>query len=84
MQDAKDKNIALALYNKHYKDNFAKKPSPGKTAKRQKVVKDTKCLIRAFAITNQLSDLEQKDWDEEVFTLAETGDKVDCCTLLPC
>jgi hypothetical protein len=38
-QDEKDKKRALALYNKHYKDDFAKKLNPGKNTKRQKVVK---------------------------------------------
>jgi hypothetical protein len=51
-QDAKDKKTALALYNKYYKDDFAKKLNRGKNAKRQKVAKDTKRLNRDFEITN--------------------------------
>jgi hypothetical protein len=74
-QDEKDKKRALALYNKHYKNDFAKKLNPGKNAKRQKVVKETKHMERDFAITNQLTDLEQQEWDE-VHALAEAGDKV--------
>jgi hypothetical protein len=49
--------------------------NPGKNAKRQKVVKETKHMERDFAITNQLTDLEQHEWDE-VHVLADAGDKV--------
>jgi hypothetical protein len=74
-QEAKDKKTALALYNRYYKDDYAKKLNLGHQAKRKKVLKLTKQLNLNFERTNQLNDLEQKDWDE-VFRLAAAGDKV--------
>jgi hypothetical protein len=59
-QDAKDKKTALALYNKNYKDDFAKKLNRGKSAKWRKVAKDNKRLNRDFEITNQLSTSNQE------------------------
>jgi hypothetical protein len=74
-QEAKDKKTALAIYNKYYKEDYAKKLDLGYKAKRKKVLDVTKRLNVNFEITNQLDALEQKDWDE-VFKLAVAGDKV--------
>jgi hypothetical protein len=40
-QEAKDKKTALALYDKYYKDDYAKKLTLGHKAKRKKVLKFT-------------------------------------------
>jgi hypothetical protein len=74
-QEAKYKKTALPIYNKYYKEDYAKKLDLGYKAKRKKVLDVTKRLNVNFEITNQLNALEQKDWDK-VFKLAAAGDKV--------
>jgi hypothetical protein len=74
-QEVKDKKTALAIYNKYYKEDYAKKLDLGHKAKRKKILDATKRMNVNFEITNQLNALEQKDWDE-VFKLAAVGDKV--------
>jgi hypothetical protein len=60
-QEAKDKKTALAIYNKYYKEDYAKKLDLGHKAKRKKILDVTKRMNVNFEITNQLNALEQKD-----------------------
>jgi hypothetical protein len=74
------KKKALALHNKYYKDDLEvrrsmqNKKSMGRNARRQQVLKETKLLELNFEMTQPLTQEEEKEW-EEVFRLAEAGDK---------
>jgi hypothetical protein len=74
-QDRKDRKTAALLYNKHYKVEFEKKERQGQNVKHQKVNVLTDQLDSNFRAINMLTLSEHQEW-EEVFKLADAGDKV--------